>query len=249
MGDAISAVKGTRVIIMNPPFTERTRMGEKFPKSVQTALRIRTDTMEKLLVKADPSLEGFVSRRAVGPLFVALAERCLDQEEGVLAMINPTIMASSTSGLHERRILSQRFHIHTVVTCHDPSNINLSQNTGINESIVVARRHEGPKPSTRFVHLDKTPRDEEEVENLYRCLSECEEGQIENGWGEVSHWPAELMETGDWTPAIWRSPELAEAAARFASSVDELRLISEEENISIHLTSPDLLTGFQRIGA
>ena len=35
-----------------------------------------------------------------------------------------------------------------------------------------------------------------------------EEGQMSNGWGEVSHWPTERIgRAGDWAPAIWRSPE------------------------------------------
>ena len=32
----------------------------------------------------------------------------------------------------------------------------------------------------------------------------------------VSHWPAESIQSGDWTPAIWRSPRLAKAGEDFA---------------------------------
>ena len=39
---------------------------------------------------------------------------------------------------------------------------------------------------------------------------------MEDGWGVVSYWPAESIEAGDWTPAIWRSPRLAKAAEEFA---------------------------------
>ena len=94
-------------------------------------------------------------------------------------MINPTIALSATSGLNERQVLAQRFHIHTVVTCHQPRNINMSQNTNINESIVVMCRHSGdPRPPTRFVHLDRMPIDESEVEEMHKCLRECPTGQI-----------------------------------------------------------------------
>ena len=64
------------------------------------------------------------------------------------------------------------------------------------------------------------PADEAEVDELHRSLADCTEGPIPNGWGEVSWWPAERIQAGDWTPAIWRSPELAEAAARFANQTD-----------------------------
>ena len=250
MEDAVDAVKdGVGIVIMNPPFTERVRMGEKFPKTIQEALRIRADSLEELLVRTDPELEGFVSRRAVGPLFVTLAERCVDKDSGVMAMINPTIMFSSTSGRQERRVLAQRFHIHTILTSHQPGNLNLSQNTNINESIIVAKRHDGPKPPTRFINLDQMPIDEEEVTGFHQCLTGCNGGLIANGWGEVSEWPAERMEAGDWTPAIWRSPELAAAATQYASPQFGLLPIMGNAGTSIHLTQPALLTSFLSTGA
>ena len=218
MEDAVDSVKDARIVIMNPPFTNRINMGQKFPKETQKRMRSRADTMEKFLLEADPGLIGFSDKNSIGPLFVALADHVQKRPDGVVSMINPTIALSSTSGLKERQILAQRFHIHTVVTCHQPGNINMSQNTSINESIVIMRRHaDGSKPSTRFVHLDKMPVDENEVTDLHRSLGECPRGQMSNGWGEVSHWPTERMEEGDWAPAIWRSPKLAQAATRFAN--------------------------------
>ena len=136
-------------------------------------------------------------------------------------MVHPTIALSNPSGLEERRILAQRFHIHTVLTSHQPQNINMSQHTNINESIIVMRRHPvGSKPPTRFINLDRMPVDDGEVADLYGCLLDCKEGLMENGWGEVSHWPSERIEAGDWTAAIWRSPELAQAAYEFANHAE-----------------------------
>ena len=215
--DAVDAVQDIRIVVMNPPFTNRAKMGEKFPAETQRKIRERADALERGLLQADPDLEEFADKNSIRPLFVALAEHVQKANGGYLSMINPTIALSSTSGLKERQALADRFHIHTVVTSHQPRNINMSQNTSINESIVVMRRHaESPKPPTRFVHLDRMPMDEIEVDDLHRRLLECANGQIANGWGEVSHWPAERMADGDWTPAIWRSPKLPEAANRFA---------------------------------
>ena len=159
-------------------------------------------------------------------------------------MVSPTIALSAISGQQERRVLAQRYHIQTIVTCHQPGNINLSQNTNINESIIVAKRHDGPKPPTRFIHLDRMPVDEDEVEDLHHRLLECEDGQIENGWGEVSHWPAELIEAGDWTPAIWRSPELAKAATEFANH-SGLKSIQDEPGLSPQATGQVLRGSFE----
>jgi hypothetical protein len=68
--------------------------------------------------------------------------------------------------------------------------------------------------------MDKLPVDDDEVADFHRALLDCQEGEMADGWGEVSYWPAERMKSGDWTPAVWRSPELAEAAAQFARSND-----------------------------
>ena len=145
-------------------------------------------------------------------------------------MINPTIALTGTSGSEERHILSQRYQVHTILTCHQPGNVNLSQNAGINESIIVLRRHEDSvKPSTRFINLDRMPGDDDAVADLYRSLLECEQGPIPNGWGEVSYWPAERIADDDWTPAIWRSTELATAAYAYASRQDMQSI--EQENI------------------
>ena len=131
-------------------------------------------------------MDDFVDKNSIAPLFVALADNCISQESGVLAMINPTIALSTTSGRQERRILAQRFHIHTILTCHQPGNVNLSQNAAINETIILMQRHVDPKPPTRFINLDRLPSDDAEVDDLHRCLLECQQSQIANGWGEVS---------------------------------------------------------------
>ena len=244
--DAVSATKNAHIVIMNPPFTNRAKMGEKFPKETQIRMRSRADTMEKMLVRADPGLMEFADKNSIGPLFVALADHVQKRPDGVVTMINPTIALSSTSGMKERQILARRFHIHTILTCHQPRNINMSQNTNINESIVIMRRHpDGPKPSTRFIHLDKMPIDENEVADLHRSLGKCSQGKMSNGWGEVSHWPAERMEEGDWAPAIWRSPKLAEAATHYANLPD-LRAINAVPGLSVHATGQVLRGSFER---
>ena len=215
--DAVVAAKDTRIVVMNPPFSNRSKMGEKFSTGIQQALRKRTDSLENLLVKTDPELKDFASRNTVQPCFVMLADCCLPENSGILTMINPTIALSGPSGLKERRILAERYHVHTVLTGRWPREFALSQNTEIDESIIVLTRCGENKPSTRFVQLDKMPIDESEVDNLYRCLSKSQNGRIAEGWGEVSYWPAERIAAGDWTPAIWRSPELAQAAARLSN--------------------------------
>jgi hypothetical protein len=214
--DALDAVRDVRIVIMNPPFTSRTKMGEKFPKDTRNKLRTRLNRMGEALVAADEKMEGFWDKNNLGQLFVALADQCLNGNRGVLAMINPTVALTATSAHQSRSLLARRYHIHTIMTCHQPGNINLSQHTNINESILILKRHRGPKPPTRFVNLDRFPVDDSEVAELHRCLQQSGTGVVADGWGEVFEWPAHRIEAGDWTMGIWRSKELAEAAALFA---------------------------------
>ena len=223
---AVEAVKNVRIVIMNPPFSNRTNMGEKFPKDIQKNLRERTNRLEISLVQNDKEMEGFVDKNSIAPLFVALADKCLNPVDGILAMINPTIALTNTSGSQLRMILAKRFHIHTLLTSHNPSQPNLSQNTLIHESMIIAKRHVGPRQPTRIVSLDRMPKDTGETKELHHHLKACKTGLIPCGWGEVSEWPAELIDSGDWSAAVWRSPKLAREASRIAND-ERLICLSE----------------------
>ena len=157
-------------------------------------------------------------KNTVRPLFVALADHVLDKRDGVLTMINPTTALTAPSGMGERQWLASRFHVHTLLTCYQPGNVNLSQDTGINESIVLLVRWYGSeaKPPTRIIALDKLPHDEAELGDLHHRLRATRSGDLGGGWGEVSTWPLDRIAAGDWSAASWRSPLLAHAALTFA---------------------------------
>ncbi len=242
--DAVDAARNASIVIMNPPFTRRARMGEKFPQTIKTKLQQRMDLMELFLVRNDESMVDFVDKTTARPLFVALANRCLDIQRGVNVLISPTIALSGPSGLHERLVLAREYYIHTVLTCHQPGNVNLSQDTSINESIIVMTKRQDTKPRTRFIQLDRLPVNENEVEDMHRSLLKSPEGEIQNGWGEVSYWPVELIDAGDWTPAIWRSPVLAKAAAQFAN--DNGMTCMKDFGFSSHQTGRELTGSHQR---
>ena len=224
--NAVDAVKDAHIVIMNPPFTNRSKMGGKFPKEIQKALLSRADDMERTLVSADPDLKQFGDKNSIMPLFVALAGHCLEPLNGLLTMIEPTIALSAPSALKQRQILAERYHIHTVLTGRWPREFTLSQNVEIDECMVIAARQDGVRTPTRFIHLDRMPHDEEQVAALHQALKDAPPGMLADGWGEVAEWPQERMAEGDWTPAIWRSPELAEAARHYAKHT-KMRTIQE----------------------
>ena len=218
MDDAVSAASGARIVIMNPPFTNRKKMGEKFDKETQQELRRRMDTLEGLLERADSRLSEILDKNSLRPQFAALADLCLNRDEGVFATVIPTTALTNISGLTERLELAKRFHVHTILTCHQAEDVGLSQHSRISESIVVLRRRNDlPDPPTRVVALDRLPVDEAEVDQIHTGLSDRETTTLADGWGEVSSWPAERIAAGDWTAAMWRSPVLADMAARFSA--------------------------------
>ena len=59
----------------------------------------------------------------------------------------------------------------------------------------------------------------------------------------MSEWPAERIKAGDWSPAIWRSPRLAEAAARFAND-GNLRTV-EQSGLTLSATGQLLRGSFE----
>ena len=225
--DAVDAALDCRIVVMNPPFTNRTKMGEKFKSVTRDNLRSRSDHLQAMLCDVDPSVNGVVDKNSIRPVFAILGERCLTGDGAVLAMISPTIFATAASGLAERRWLASRLHLHTVLTNFATRDGNLSQNTEINESVFVFRRCDGPHPPTRVIALDRFPADEHDTETLHSHLRTIEEGTLPEGWGEVSYWPSSRVAAGDWTAAVWRSPELADAAAEFAGH-DNLAALQRE---------------------
>ena len=71
--DAVLAAQNAQIMIMNPPFTNRTKMGEKFPKRTQKALRARTRCYGCVTWSLGMSLEmeDFVDKNSLRPLLLS----------------------------------------------------------------------------------------------------------------------------------------------------------------------------------
>ncbi len=243
MDDAASAARDARIMIMNPPFTNRKKMGEKFDKETQKALRRRMDTLDGFLADADRPLAEIMDPNYLEPRFTALGDLCLNRDDGVFALVIPTTALTAISSLPKRLELARRFHVHTILTCHQARDVGLSQHSEISESIVVLRRRNGlPDPPTRVVALDRLPADETEVDQMFAGLNEGGPRTLPDGWGEVSSWPAHRIVAGDWTAAMWRSPVLADTAARI-TSYDSLYQLAGM-GLSGHSTGRQLSNGY-----
>lgn len=226
---AADAAAGNRIGAMNPPFTNRTKMAEKFTKDIQARVRSRADTLQEALVREDPRAVDKKEKNSIAPLFVALADKCIRQDDGLLAMINPSIVLSAPSGESERKMLAERYEVDTILTGHDPREPELSVGSEINESILVLRRSRKENRPARIITLDRNPKNEREAQELHDAITSCETGSMGGNWGEISHWPQERIREGDWAAGIWRSSKIANAAYELSKdetlvSLDEAKL-------------------------
>ena len=142
LSDVVEKLKGRRVALMNPPFVTRDKLGEKFETEEQKAVRTRIDGAQMLLETTHPEMKDITDKTTARPLWVALGLKAIDQEEGVLGMVVPTIGLLAPSGLRERQILAEHLHIRWVVTSHEIGNLHMSQagSSGINECLVIGTR-------------------------------------------------------------------------------------------------------------
>ena len=200
-------LRNVDAVIMNAPFTDNMKRGRKFGVDALKAMqRHELQTRDKLEVR-DPSAAGVMTTDSIGTFFTPLADQLLRRDRGVLAKVMPVTACTNASGLAERRFLAERFHIERIVTTHDPRRINFSENTGIHESLLVCRRWpSGDRPPTEFVSLRRMPTDADEA---FAAADAVASGRI-GDWGNVHHWPADRVATGDWTPVQWYDGTLAE---------------------------------------
>ena len=171
--DAVNA----GIVITNPPYTSRVKMGEKWKEPWKKKLQSRVNELEQIFTEHDPELEKVVHKNSIGALFEMLPDKCLNQQNGIFTMFTPTIALTNPSSREKRIILANRFHVHTIFTVHNPKDPNLSQDVGINESILILQRYRSaaPKPPTRILNLDRFPGNDEQLQSFFEQLRITEE--------------------------------------------------------------------------
>ena len=136
-----------RVVLTNPPFVTREKLGAKFGSEVQRAIRERIDKSQEELENKLPEYAGFSQKTTTGPLYLALGLLAMEPGSGVLGTVIPTVGLLAPSGLAERRKLGSELHIRYVVTCHEPGEENLSQSfkSGPGQREPRGRNENGPE--------------------------------------------------------------------------------------------------------
>ena len=198
------------LVIMNPPYTRDSLRHDQFSKEEEKALK---DREEYLLRGRAADLTSY------GSMFCDLGEHLCNLDKGTLALVYPLTGAAASSALKVRKLLAQWFHIEWVIYSHDPKRPWFSENTTIDEMLIVARRPDTThkvrqKPPTKFVCLRRNSQQTTDATALATALRE---GTLDPAIGTISEWPAERMSVGEWRPLGITSAYLTELSQRIAS--------------------------------
>ncbi len=208
--------KDLDLVIMNPPFTDNQKRARKFGPETTKRMQAREAAIQAETSRRDPAAGGLITANSISTFFTPLADHALDREAGVLAKVLPVTACTSAGGLAERRFLAERFHIERIVTSHDPKRPNFSENTGIHEALLIARRRgSGSEKPTEFVSLARMPGTNAEPRAAIAETLEAVDAILSrrhDECGSVCRWPADRVRAGDWTPAQWYDGTLAETA-------------------------------------
>ena len=208
------------LVIMNPPFTRDSLRHDQMGADAEALMKER----EKQLL-AGKEYRSAARLHSSGGMFNVLATKILKRDEGTLAMILPTIVATSPGNQALREFMSGQLHIDLIVSSHDPHRIFFSENTKIGELLIIARRWdgEGEKPPTRFVNLARNPRTSYEASVLARTL---ESGEVP-AYATIQEIDEERIASGDWYAVNSYSPWLGSAYREMAENLVRLDAIAE----------------------
>ncbi|MDE2725380.1 MAG: N-6 DNA methylase, partial [Gemmatimonadota bacterium] len=201
------------VVIMNPPFTRNDIRNRQYTESNRKRIQDREKEAVNFLRKRQGSLGvtsagEAINHTSIETFFTPLADILLKSTDAVFAQVIPTTALTGSSAKVKRIFLAERFQIETIITSHDPSRVNFSENTDIHESLFIARRSDAENKPTRFISLGRMPRDAHEAMLLSDMINQ---GKISTEWGREHEWRWERMRDGDWQAALFYDGELAEA--------------------------------------
>lgn len=200
--------------VMNPPFVS-SRYGNRLFGSMPE----ERPFLQRELKKRAHEL-GIKATAGLGALFVPLADKHV-KPGGRIAFVLPLALATGESWANVRKFLADRYHLEIVITSHDPSRTNFSENTDLSEILFVARKlvTKEKAGNTSYVALRRNPRSIHEALDIAARITDAIEKMItsklvvsvirssEGVLGEVTSLPTPVG-TGNWTSAIFTQSPL-----------------------------------------
>ncbi len=210
-------LKDLDLVIMNPPFTNNEQRSSRFSGDERKAIQQNELNLRNEFEWRDPEVGSVINSNAIESYFTPIADQLVSrQRNSTLAMVIPAAACAGASSLPKRKFLAKRFHIETIITSHDPKRPAFSENAGMHECLMIARRKSlgETSQSTEFVSLRKMPATPDEAIAVADVIASGETAGI----GSIRSWPAELIEAGDWTPVQWFDGELTDTIRQIESS-------------------------------
>ena len=139
--------------VMNPPFVS-SRYGNRLFGSHPS--RDRTKLQKELSGQAKK--RNITAKAGLGALFVPLAD-LYTKPGGRIAFVLPIALASGETWGAVRKFIADRYHLEVVITSHDPSRTNFSENTDLSELLFIARKLENGEKAgdTAYIALRRNP--------------------------------------------------------------------------------------------
>lgn len=147
--------------VMNPPFVRNVYGNLMFG-----SLPEERDVLKREVSRLSRKM-GISATAGLGAVFVALADRHLNPS-GRLAFVLPVTIATGEAWSSIRRVISDKYHLETVIVSHDADRPNFSENTNLSEVLFIARKLQGGEKAglTRYINLWRNPRSIHEAIDL-----------------------------------------------------------------------------------
>ena len=200
--------------VMNPPF-----VSSRYGNRLFGSLPEDRPHLQKAL-RAQAKKIGIRATAGLGALFVPLADTHT-KPGGRIAFVLPIALASGEAWGAVRKFIAERYHLEVVITSHDPSRPNFSENTDLSELLFIARKlNRGEKAGeTAYVTLRRNPTTIHEALDLAARLSTSLKGiegdktsltirSSDRVLGEITSLPVPRS-NDNWTSAIFSQSFLA----------------------------------------
>ena len=197
--ESLSGDERYDIVIMNPPFTADSKRHDQLGTDVEMLVKDR----EEILFSNTPA-----KRTHPGGMFLLLAQKLVEGQEGTIAAVLPSAGATNPSTAAVWQELFGNFRLDYVISSHDPTRISFSENTSISEMLVLLREKEPSETNSnvKFIRLAINPSRPSTALGVARSISQ---GDASGLSGTITLWPHERVEKGNWSPIKFFSDFLA----------------------------------------
>lgn len=145
--------------VMNPPFVRSVGGNLLFGSLPDERQDLQKALKKQIKTYAASATAG------LGSVFIALADKYINKG-GRLAFVLPVGLVSGEAWASNRILLAEKYHLEMVITSHDPTRYNFSENTDLSELLFIARRLQDDEQAgdTIYLNLWRNP------DNVFRAL-------------------------------------------------------------------------------